>query len=46
MILTLVGNEYMCFQKDSKTAQAARCIQSRIMTMVIDYVLTIDSFEQ
>ena len=36
----------MCFQKDGKTAQAARCIKSRIMTKVIDYVLSIDKFEQ
>ena len=36
----------MCFQKDGKTAQAARCIKSRIMTKVIDYVLSIDTFEQ
>ena len=36
----------MCFQKDGKTSQAARCIKSRIMTKVIDYVLSIDTFEQ
>ena len=36
----------MCFQKDGKTAQAARCIKSRIMTKVIDSVLSIDTFEQ
>ena len=36
----------MCFQKDSKTAQAARCIKSRIMTMVINSVLYINTFEQ
>ena len=36
----------MCFQKDGKTAQAARCIKSRIMTNAIDYVLLIDKFEQ
>ena len=36
----------MCFQNDGKTAQAARCIISRIMTKVIDYVLSIDTFEQ
>ena len=32
--------------KDGKTDQAARCIKSRIMTKVIDYVLSIDTFEQ
>ena len=36
----------MCFQKDHKTALAARCIKSRIMTEVIDSVLLIDTFEQ
>ena len=36
----------MCFQKDGKTAQAARCIKSRIMNKVIEYVLSIDTFEQ
>ena len=36
----------MCFQKDGKTAQASRCIKSTIMTKVIDYVLSIDTFEQ
>ena len=36
----------MCFQNDGKTSQAARCIKSRIMTKVIDYVLSIDTFEQ
>ena len=45
-ILPRVGKEYMCFQKDGKTAQSARCIKSRIMTEVIDSVLSIDTFEQ
>ena len=41
-----VGKEYMCFQNYGKTAQAARCIRSRIITKVIDSVLSIDTFEQ
>ena len=45
-VLPPVGKEYTCFQKDGKTAQAARCIKSRIMTKVIDSVLSIDTFEQ
>ena len=45
-ILTLVGKGYMRFKKDGKTAQDARCIKSRIITKVIDYVLSIDKFEQ
>ena len=36
----------MCFQKYGKTAQAARCIKSRIMTNVIDSLQSIDTFEQ
>ena len=35
-IFTPVGKDYMCFQKDGKTAQAARYIKSRIMNEVID----------
>ena len=45
-ILPLVGKEYMCFQKDGKTSQAARCINSSIITKVIDYVISIDKFGQ
>ena len=36
----------MSFQKDGKTYQAARCIKSRIITKVIDDVLSIDTLEQ
>ena len=36
----------MCFQIDDKYAQAARCVKSRIITKVIDFVLLIDAFEQ
>ena len=32
--------------KEGKTDQAARCIKPRIMTKVIDYVLSVDTFEQ
>ena len=46
MILPPVGKEYMCFIKEGKFDQAARCIKSRIMTKVIDYVLSVDTFEQ
>ena len=41
-----VGKEYMCFHNDGKTAQAAKCVKSRIMTKVIDSVLLINTFEQ
>ena len=39
-ILPPVGKEYMCFQKDGRTAQATRCIKSRIMNKFIDYVIS------
>ena len=45
-ILPPVGKEYMCFQNDGKTSQAARCIKSNMMTKLIDSVLLIDTFEQ
>ena len=32
--------------KEGKSDQAARCIKSRIMTKFIDYVSSIDTFEQ
>ena len=36
----------MCFRIDGKSAQAAKCAKSRIITRVIDYVLLVDSLEQ
>ena len=36
----------MGFQNNDKIALAFRCIKSRIMTKVIDSVLSIDTFEQ
>ena len=45
-ILPPVGKKYMCFMKEGKSDQADRCIKSRIMTKVIDYVLSIDTFEK
>ena len=46
MILRPVGKEYMCFMKEGKSDQAARCIKARIITKVIDYVISIDTFEE
>ena len=45
-ILPPVGKDYMCFKNYDKTAQADRCIKSRIITKVIDSILSIDTFEQ
>ena len=36
----------MCFQNDGKSAQTDNCVKSRIMTKVVDYVLSVDKFEQ
>ena len=36
----------MRFMKEGKSDQDARCIKSRIMTDLIDSVLSIDKFEQ
>ena len=36
----------MCFLKEGKYDQAARCIESRIMTKEIYYALSIYTFEQ
>ena len=36
----------MCFQIDGKSAQAFKCVQYRIITKVIYYVLSVDKFEQ
>ena len=36
----------LCFQINGKYSQASKCVKSRIMTKVIDYVIYIDKFEQ
>ena len=41
-----VGKKYMCFQIGGKLAQAAKCVKSSIITKVIDFVISIDKFEQ
>ena len=40
------GKEYLCFQINGKYSQAAKCVKSRIMNKVVDYILSIDTFEQ
>ena len=44
-ILPPVGKEYTCFMKEGKSNQAVRCSKYRITTKLIDYVLSIDTFE-
>ena len=46
IILPPVGKEYMYIMKEGKYDQAAKCIEARIMSKVIDYVLSIDNLEQ
>ena len=38
--------KYLCFQINGKSSQAAECVKSRIMTNVIDSILSIDTFKQ
>ena len=45
-LLAPLGKKYMYFLKEGKTDHAARCIKSRIIAKVIDFVLSIDTFEQ
>ena len=40
------GKEYLCFQINGKSSQAAKCVESRIMTKVINHILSIDTSEQ
>ena len=44
IILPPVGKEDMNFLREVKSDQVARCIKSRIMNKVIDYVLSIYTF--
>ena len=36
----------MCFQINSKSSHADQCVKSRILNKSIDYILSIDTFEQ
>ena len=36
----------MCFQINSKYSHAAQCVKSRILNKDVDYILSIDTFEQ
>ena len=41
-----VGKEYLCSQINGKSSQANNCVKSRIITKAIDYLFSIDIFEQ
>ena len=36
----------MCFRIDGKSAQSAKCVKYRIMTNVVDYVISVNMFKQ
>ena len=40
------GKEYFCFQINSKSPHAAKCVKSRILNKAIDYILSINTFEK
>ena len=40
------GKEYLCFQINGKSSQAAKCVKSKIITKFINSILSIDTFEQ
>ena len=42
--LTPAGKEYLCFQINGKSSQAAKFVKSRIQNKAIDYILSIDTF--
>ena len=44
--LTSAGKEYLCSQINGKSSHAAQCVKLRIMKKSIDYILSIDTFEQ
>ena len=43
--LSSVGKEYICFENDGKSAQAAKCVKSRIKNEVIYCVVSINTFK-
>ena len=44
--LTPDGKYYLCFQINSKSPHAAQCVKLMILNKAIDYILSIDKFEQ
>ena len=41
-----LGKDYFCFQVDNKYSHAAQCVKSSVLNKVIDYILSINTFEQ
>ena len=44
--LSPASKYYLCFQIKSKSPHAAQCVKSQILNKAIDYILSIDTFEQ
>ena len=44
--LSPASKEYLCFQVNSKYHHADQCVKSRILNKAIDYILSIDTFDQ
>ena len=40
------GKECLCFQINGRSSHSAQCVKSRINNKAIDYILSIDTFEQ
>ena len=40
------GKECLCFRININSPHAAQCVKSRILNKAIDYILSIDTFEQ
>ena len=41
-----LGKEYLCFQVDNKSPHAVQCVKSRVFKKVIDFILSINTFDQ
>ena len=43
---TPAGKEYLCFKINGRSSHADQCVKKRTMNKAIDYILSIDKFEQ
>ena len=41
-----LGKEYLCLQVNSKSPHSTQCVNSRILSKAIDFILSIDTFEK
>ena len=40
------GKEYFCFHIHGRSSHAAQCVKSLIINKAVDYILSVDTFEQ